>query len=62
MSNEQQENKEFSEDIAEQTFDQQNGEAENGAGGDDAATENGAGQENQEDRLIHSFVNFCTSQ
>lgn len=49
MSSDQQENKEFSEDVSEQTFDQQNGESENG-GGD--ATENGAGQENQEDRLI----------
>lgn len=39
-----QENKDFSEDIADQNF-EQNGEAENG-GGD--ATENG--QESQEDR------------
>ncbi|XP_063987065.1 RNA-binding protein squid isoform X2 [Diachasmimorpha longicaudata] len=40
-----QENKDFSEDIADQSF-EQNGEAENGGGGD--ATENG--QDSQEDR------------
>lgn len=50
----EQENKDFSEDVAEQNF-EQNGEAENGdqenagAGGGDA-TENG--QESQEDRYI----------
>lgn len=54
MSSEQQENKEFSEDVSEQAYDQQNGEAENGAGGD-SATENGAGQENQEDRSISYY-------
>ncbi|XP_014225732.1 RNA-binding protein squid isoform X2 [Trichogramma pretiosum] len=49
----EQENKDFSEDVAEQNF-EQNGEAENGgananaAGGGGDATENG--QENQEDR------------
>lgn len=44
-----QENKDFSEDIADQSFDQ-NGEAENGGSGagDGDATENG--QESQEDR------------
>ncbi|XP_001600539.1 RNA-binding protein squid isoform X3 [Nasonia vitripennis] len=42
----EQENKDFSEDVAEQNF-EQNGEAENGGGGGDA-TENG--QESQEDR------------
>lgn len=41
----EQESKDFSEDVAEQNF-EQNGEAENGGGGD--ATENG--QESQEDR------------
>lgn len=41
----EQENKDFSEDVAEQNF-EQNGEAENGAGAE--ATENG--QESQEDR------------
>jgi squid-like protein len=42
-----QENKDFSEDIAEQNFAEQNGEAENG-GADGDATENN--QESQEER------------
>lgn len=43
-----QEGKDFSEDIAEQNFAEQNGEAENGGtGGGDAAD---SGQESQEDR------------
>jgi squid-like protein len=50
----EQENKDFSEDVQEQNF-EQNGEAENGnananAGGGGDATENG--QESQEDRSL----------
>lgn len=43
----QQENKDFSEDIAEQNF-EKNGEAESGTGGGGDAVENG--QDSQEDR------------
>ena len=46
--NNQQENKDFSEDMGDQNFEQQNGDVENGGSGD--ATENG--QETQEDRYF----------
>lgn len=52
-----QEGKDFSEDIAEQNFAEQNGDAENaGAGGGGDAADNS--QESQEDRYIHPPFSF----